>query len=112
MAVSKRSYEGYLMIDHRFSPGLTEAEAVAAGLPKEAGKGLYECPTFTCSHCERIVIMNPSRTRERGYCRKCDHYVCDECEAKRVATGVCRPYKAVVAEALNAADRGTLIQMV
>ena len=60
MMFSKRSLEGYLMIDNRASGG-----------------ALLEQATATCSHCHTQVIMNPQRTRERGYCRKCDHYVCD-----------------------------------
>ena len=46
--------------------------ARSTGMPK-----LFESPTFTCKHCNRVVIMNPDRSRPRGYCRKCDAYVCD-----------------------------------
>ncbi len=91
---SKRSQEGSLLIDHRYSPGITPKMARFANLPVGSGNGVFETPTFTCSHCQRVVIMNPARTRSRGYCRKCDHYVCDGCEAKRVASGgVCYTYK-------------------
>jgi uncharacterized paraquat-inducible protein A len=57
---SKRSQEGWLMIDNRAS-----------------GEGMVESATITCSHCQTVVVLNPLRTRERGYCRKCDHYICD-----------------------------------
>src|SRR5690349_11557141 len=51
---------GYLMKDER-----------------AAGGKLQEFATETCCHCNRIVILNPLRQRERGYCRKCDAYICD-----------------------------------
>ena len=72
---TKRSHEGYLLNDNRASGG-----------------GVSELPTITCCHCQRIVVLNPLRTRERGYCRKCDHYVCDDpaCNLD------CRPFKAMI----------------
>ncbi len=79
------------MVDHRASPGLGTLI------------GLFEAPTYTCSHCQRVVILNPSRTRERGYCPKCDHYVCDACNLDRVTTGVCKTFKEFVAEVQEAA---------
>lgn len=79
---NKRSQEGYLLVDNRAS-----------------GQGMVESPTITCSHCQRVVVLNPLRTRERGYCPKCDSYICDECEAVRVASGFeCRPMKQVFDE--------------
>jgi hypothetical protein len=76
MMFSKRSLEGYLLKDHRASGG-----------------GMFESATLTCSHCQRQVILNPDRSRSRGYCPKCDHYVCDDCEEVRVQTGVCYTFK-------------------
>jgi hypothetical protein len=82
---SKRSREGYLLIDNR-----------------AAGGGAVESPTITCSHCHRVVVLNPLRTRERGYCPKCDNYICDECEAVRVARGFeCLPMTQVFDELEN-----------
>lgn len=76
---SKRRHEGYLLIDNRFGPGVSEAFIRATG--KDApivGEGqLYESATKTCAHCQVVVILRPERTRPRGYCRKCDAYVCD-----------------------------------
>ena len=71
--------EGYLIIDHRASPGLTAEQAMAMGLdPKLMGEGkLMEAATLTCNHCFSVSIRNPLRTRERGHCRKCDSYICD-----------------------------------
>ena len=36
-----------------------------------------EFATVTCCHCNTVVILNPLRTRKRGYCAKCDAYICD-----------------------------------
>lgn len=104
---SKRELEGYLLIDHRESPGITQAEAAQAGrgtIP--VGRGMrFESATINCSHCSRLVVLNPDRSRERGYCPKCDHYICDTCEATRVATGVCYPFKRRVAEFIDNAAK-------
>lgn len=94
--LSKRSQEGYLQIDHRACAGVTD-------LPVQSGQN-FESATITCSHCQRVVVLNPDRSRSRGYCPKCDHYVCDECEVSRVASGgICRPFKQVIDEALERA---------
>lgn len=98
---SKRSNEGYLFVDHRNSPGLTEAQTVAAGRPATAARGLFEAPTYTCSHCQYVVVMNPNRQRERAYCSKCDHYVCDGCGALKAMTGACLPMEKVFDEAME-----------
>lgn len=86
---SKRSREGELMIDHRASPGLT-AEQVN-GFGPVVGKGqFYESATYICRHCQFEVVINPKRDRERGWCPKCDSYLCDECEYLRSVTFECR----------------------
>ena len=36
-----------------------------------------ELPTFTCCHCQRVVVMHPERKRVRNWCPNCDHYTCD-----------------------------------
>lgn len=94
---SKRSQEGYLLIDHRAGEGLGPA-----GTPLAAG-AVFECGIHTCSHCQRGVIVNPLRTRERAYCPKCDHYICDECELVRVAAGRCRTMNQIIEEHQNQA---------
>ena len=77
--LSKRSQEGYLLIDNRHAPAVSLAAARASG--KEvvgAGvNGVFESALITCAHCHRTVVLNPQRDRPRGYCRRCDHYVCD-----------------------------------
>ena len=105
---SLRSHEGYLLIDHRCSPGVSDELMKAAGLWEGAGVGKQESATFTCAHCEAVVVLNPKRTRERGFCPKCTHYVCDPCEARRVASGYqCFNFKAMVDRLLNKAAHET-----
>jgi predicted RNA-binding Zn-ribbon protein involved in translation (DUF1610 family) len=69
---SRRSHEGYLMVDHRASPGLP-------GKPKFEEKTTYGCP-----HCGNHVIINRLRTRERAYCARCDDTICDLCAEARL----------------------------
>ena len=77
---SKKRFEGYLMMDHRASPGIPEDMARLAGLPVvAAGSTLYECATLHCCHCGGCWVPNTYRIRERGYCRSCDMYLCDSC---------------------------------
>lgn len=71
--------EGYLMIDHRASPGLPDNFLRDAGLRGAAvneGK-ILESAIATCAHCNTIVVLNPLRVRDRNNCRKCDAYICD-----------------------------------
>jgi hypothetical protein len=104
---SLRDHEGYMLIDNSNSPGIPDALVMAQGLPAGSGRIKFESATFTCSHCEAVVVMNPDRQRSRGYCRKCDHYVCDACEARRIASGgECYPFKAMVADILEQTDKG------
>jgi hypothetical protein len=104
---SKRSYEGYFMADNRNSPGPGEAIANATGLPVgvQAHRGLFEAPTITCSHCQKIVILNPTRTRERAYCAGCDHYICDNCGSARAMGAKCHTYKQFVEETAESAAK-------
>mgnify|MGYP001592000488 CR=1 FL=1 len=37
-----------------------------------------EMDTFTCVHCQSIVIMHPHRQRPRNTCRKCMRTTCDQ----------------------------------
>lgn len=98
---------GYLQIDHRNSPGLTPADV--AGIPGAvavAGGEQLERDVMQCSHCQRSVVLNPGRVRARAVCPKCHHYICDGCEAIRVASGgACVPFKAVLDTAANIAEK-------
>lgn len=75
MVKSKRAQEGYLLIENRFSPA-TDATADVPAI-----RGIFESATVTCSHCHRVVVLNPGRTRPKTYCSHCDHYLCDSCAA-------------------------------
>jgi hypothetical protein len=83
MVFSQKSHEGYLMVDHRGSPGVPEASARRAGWePVLVKKNSFsELKTLGCAHCNAVVIVNPLRTRERGHCYKCSRYICDYCTA-------------------------------
>jgi hypothetical protein len=91
--------EGYLLIDHR-----------ATGQGPHGTPVLVECATETCSHCQRIVILRPERERARNFCPKCDHYICDQCEAVRVLSGyACRPFRAIIDRIHTRLSRGQSI---
>ena len=68
---------------------LTESNAIT---------GMYrELTTLTCAHCNRVVVLNPERTRERSHCWRCNAYVCDSvgCNAE------CNPIQESVELALH-----------
>jgi hypothetical protein len=72
---------GYLLVDHRASPGIPEWMARMAGYdPALTGEGKkFEVKTLCCAHCKVHVIPHPQRT-ERADCPKCNHhYICDLC---------------------------------
>ena len=84
---TQRSREGYLLIDHSDSPGVT-AEFVRGLAPVVGAGQVFESPIITCVHCNGSWILNPDRSRPRGFCRKCNAYVCDNpwCNSE------CRPF--------------------
>jgi len=84
---SHRSLEGELTLDHRYSPGVPDEIAVRQGLTPGAGKGLFESATITCHRCQAVVVLNPNRSRERAYCKRHDHFLCDACAVELRATG-------------------------
>jgi len=90
---SKKRQEGYLLIDNSFAvknspnPYPTKNDILRA---KAAGHDfvgmttpVFESSTITCVHCNRVVVLNPNRTREREYCSLCDSYICDNCGLSR-----------------------------
>lgn len=85
--------DGYILIDHRESPGL--------GGPLTTKGQRFEGATNTCSHCSKVVIQNPLRTRERGHCSKCDYFICDPCQADMYLGGECRCFNVRVDELLK-----------
>ena len=98
---------GYLIIDHRESPGLTPADVAGVPGAVPVGKGeAFEADVLTCAHCERAILLNPARQRPRAYCPKCDAYICDLCEGVRVQQGVCRPMAQTLDLAYDLAVQG------
>lgn len=86
-------HEGYLVIDHRASPGIKSESNPLLGEGK-----FFEAATLSCNHCRCSVIMNPDRIRVRGHCPKCDEYLCDGCMAAYNANFICKPFEQVVME--------------
>jgi hypothetical protein len=97
---SLRRREGYLLVDNSSGPGVSEEQLAklphkSTLVPVAEGKK-FEAAILTCHHCHIQMIRNPERVRERAYCRKCDHYICDRCADVAWRTGECRPLKAVL----------------
>lgn len=92
--INQRSREGYLLIDHTNSPGVSADFVYQSGLnaPVVGAGTSFESATMTCSHCNGVVILNPNRTRERGFCFKCNHYICDSPTCNRD----CRPFRQLI----------------
>jgi hypothetical protein len=103
MSKSFRSHEGYMMIDNRQGPGVDDAVMRFLGYPTGAGKGLFEAATYTCSHCNVVVILEQARTRERGFCRGCSRQICDACNLIKEKTKSCLSMEQIIDETLEAA---------
>lgn len=109
MKTSNRKNEGCLIIDHTDSPGI-EAGLFVRG--PVVGKGeRYVSATSTCMHCQRIVILNPLRTRPRNWCQKCGDFICDECALyeKMNPQQPHRSFAQVMDEVMNADAKGQVI---
>lgn len=108
MKHSLRHGGGYLEIDHRDSPGLTPSDVahVPGAIPVAAGQR-FETDVYQCSHCQRQVVLHApaDRMQFRGYCQKCDHYICNNCEALRVKTGACVPFVQVLDRAADIVEQ-------
>lgn len=103
---SLRDYEGYFLLDHRDSPGVPDEVAIKTGLPPGAGRGLFEAPTYTCSHCQTVCIVKLPRETEVPYCPKCDHHICNTCGKLRALNGgACKTFKQVCDEILAQASK-------
>lgn len=88
---------GYLEVDNR-----------ASGELPPGTKRHFEADTYTCTHCQRVVIMNPERKRERYKCRGCNHHICDPCAALRAAGAPCKTFAQLADETLEQAIRYTI----
>lgn len=82
---TKKTHEGVMFVDHRASPGLTPEQAIKFGYhPSQVAEGkVFEAATLTCNHCQRTLVKNPLRVRERAHCLQCNRYICDWCDAQR-----------------------------
>lgn len=82
--------EGYLIIDHRCSPGIPEAIARGMGLPPAGVRegAVFEAATKRCRHCGGVVVLNPERKRLRASCAKCaGEFICDACATAAAQPG-------------------------
>jgi hypothetical protein len=86
---------GYFEVDQRN----VEAE-LPVGIPRH-----FEADTYTCSHCNYVVVMNPARVRERYKCKGCNHHVCDGCAAKAIEGEACKTMLQKAYEHLERASR-------
>lgn len=97
---------GYLEIDHRESPGLTPAQVAHMPGALAVGRGDFlERDVKQCSHCQRMVVLEPARVRDRAVCPGCHHFICDGCETMRAASGKCVPFLQVLDRAATIAER-------
>lgn len=106
---------GYLLIDHRASPGLPEDVARASGYDPELCKEgkQYEADTLTCTHCRVVVAKSPTRDKSgmpRAHCSKCSfRYICDVCAFKMSQPDYNHmPFEKYVDITFDLAERGTL----
>jgi hypothetical protein len=108
MPRTRRKDEGWLMIDHRESPGVTDNEMIGFNPDfwPGAGKGLTECPICICGHCQRTMIIKPDRTREFPYCRSCDDDICEACAWTMQTTGEHKSFKQHCDETIAAVTHG------
>lgn len=102
--------EGYFVVDHRASPGMTEAQALACGYdPAQCREGkVYETKLLTCRHCKTAAKKNPFRLRPRESCTKCGgKYVCDFCYARMQEPDYDHtPFEKLVDLAMDSAAKG------
>lgn len=95
MSTSIGRSEGWLMIDHSNSPGIPEDLArkwAAQGTIVKPGSSVLEAGSYTCVHCQVIVVKNKHRTRPREICRKCMAVVCDRASCVLE----CQPFEVLV----------------
>lgn len=112
MKHSLKQGSGYLIIDHKDSPGITPDQiphtlrntTIVVGANQ-----VYEADIQQCTHCQRGVVLNADRTRARGYCPYCHHYICDSCREMLDITGQCIPFKKRFEEAINKIETGKIL---
>jgi hypothetical protein len=113
MIHSKKSLEGYVMIDHRASPGIPPEVANRLGIPKDAGQGLYEGAFIMCNHCQNciMVVIDPLKPTDRIPCSGCNRYICNACEYKMKHLGErCKTFDEIADEICENAVQQALIK--
>ncbi len=73
-------------------------------MPGVPGGTVLERATYTCAHCQVMIVKNPDRVRPRGWCEHCDKYVCDLCDGRECASAD-RMFDALQ----NALERGDMV---
>jgi len=58
---------------------------------RSGADGTREWDTFTCSHCQRVVLVEARQDPSTlgGFCRVCMKHICGPCADK----GVCAPFE-------------------
>lgn len=100
-----RDQEGYFLMDNRNNEGVPDDLVRACGLPAGAGRGVFEAPCFTCTHCNGVTVMNPNRQQPRNYCKRCDHLICDPCATVMAQTKEHKTFKEFVNDLLEDAEK-------
>lgn len=103
---SKREREGYVLIDHTDSPGFTCADVGPAAAELFGPGKKFEGGMLKCHRCDKQTILNPLRTRERGYCSRHDAHLCDECALTVKMIGVCQSFDEFIDLYLNRVANG------
>lgn len=69
---------------------MLRAGGYAALTDRETGQ-VKEADTFTCHHCQRIVIVKPGcdPVELGGHCKLCDELICPRC----YGLGKCTPWE-------------------
>lgn len=56
-----------------------------------------EADTYTCGHCQKVVIIKPGGKNDDGVCRHCWALVCPKCAGEQR----CKPIEAQIEEKLR-----------
>lgn len=76
---SVKGGKGYLLIENRFNEQAIRQKQPDGSAPiLMPAERTFEANTLTCAHCQAVVMLLPTRVRERGWCRKCNAYICDK----------------------------------
>lgn len=89
-----------LIITHPNPPGLGELTVL-----RSEGQTGFESAIDTCSHCQRAVQIH-AKDIPYGFCRKCNHVICEFCAPKYVTDG-CLPFRALIEQYQEAQYRSS-----